>query len=435
MPALDPTRTVRDASPALRHTGRQLATRPVPLAPVGTSKEGIAPDPMTLATASRRALLALSLLPASASATGTADPEVDALAEMPIGYAALAIERAAGVDVAEAAGALDRVVESARSTLPAATAREALQAIADAARLACPQLVDDAGDGLISGALREGRCDCDILVVAYLTVADVLDLPLSAVFLPGHALVVWEQGPDRIYWETTVPAVQPAWYVEALVPAGAERAYLRRQTRRDLIGYFFQVRAGYRLGAGDAAGALADYGLASRLNPTSPLVAANRGRAHLLTGHYPEALADYEAALRLDPEAVDAVYGRGLALLALGRPADALGAFAEAVRLDGEAADVAHARGLAHAALGDPEAALEQYDAALRLDPSLALAYEARGAVLARLGEADRARQDYLAFLRLAPGTPHADAVPEVRARLEQLGPETAAAGLNPARR
>lgn len=378
---------------------------------------------MRLPYALRHVALTLSLVSVPVAAASAPEvPDIDALLRMPLGYAALTIEEAAGVEVDDAAAALDRVVGAVRPRLLSASPREALQTIAEAVPLACPSLVNGTGDSLISEALRTGGCDCDVLVVVYLTVADVLGLPLSAVFLPGHALVVWDDGRTRVYWETTAPEERPAWFVEALVPEGAEQTYLRAQSKREMIGYFHQVRASYRIEVGAPEAAFADYNLAARLNPTFPLTFSNRGRAYLLAGRYAPALVDFDRALRLDPTLGDALYGRGLALVALDRPVEALEVFGRVSVLEGPAADVLHAEGLAFAALGEDTEALERYDEAIALDPEAVLVYEARGALYERRGDTARARRDYLTFLHLAPGTPHAAAIPEVRERLDRLG-------------
>ena len=115
-----------------------------------------------------------------------------------------------------------------RSKLPSQPApRDAFRTIADAVRLVCTEFKNDAAGGLISGALAEGSCDCDILTVTYLTVGDALGLPLWGVFLPGHALVVWADEGTEVFWETTTAEERPRWFLEALVPEGAERAYLQ----------------------------------------------------------------------------------------------------------------------------------------------------------------------------------------------------------------
>lgn len=370
------------------------------------------------------ALMLLLFTPVATSAAWSAraapEPDVERLVQQPLGFAVLDLEAAAGVDVRPAAAALARVLAAARAEQPFESPRAALEAIARASTIACPRLVDDAGDGLISGALREGACDCDILVVLYLTVADLLGLPMTAVFMPDHVLVRWDDGSTPIYWETTIPEERPEWFLEALVPEGAERAYLQPQSRREMVGYALQVRANYRIGRGDTDASLDDYDLAVRLAPSLVVTRLNRARALVLDGQPARALTDYEHGLHLDPSHVDAVYGRALALLALGRPADALRALDPLASVP--EADVVHAQGLAYAGLGQDTRALDRFDAALALDPSFALAYLARGELHERRGDVDRARQDYADFVRLALGTAHAVSIPDVHRRLLRLG-------------
>lgn len=343
----------------------------------------------------------------------------------PLGFEALAVEREAGLDVSDAYARLTGVVAEARERLEGVTRpREALRRIADVAGRACPRLEAEVADGLYSGALALGVCDCDILTVTYLTIADDLGLPLSAVFTPGHVLVVWDDGSTRVYWETTTGEERPEWLLRTLVPSGAERAYLQPQTREQMMGYVYQVRAGYRFSQGDVDGARSDFAIAERLNPTFVVTFYNRARVRLLLGEYASARADLDRTLDLDPTHADALYSRALTLVALGHFRGALRDLDAVTRQAGPAADVAHVRGVALAGLGHDDRALASYAEALDLDPQMTFAYRARGELLASLGRADEARRDYEAFLRLTPATsPDVAAVREQIAALDAARP------------
>lgn len=368
------------------------------------------------------ALLALLVLAPSARGASVAGGAA-APAAAPLGFEALAVEEAAGIDVSEAHARLSRLVVTVRSRLSGSAAPlDALETIAEAVEAVCPQLIDESSGGLYSGALASGACDCDILTVTYLTIGETLGLPLSAVFLPNHVLVLWDDGREQVYWETTTAETRPRWFLETLVPEGAERAYLHPQSNDQMLGYFYQVRANYRFGRGDATGAFRDFAVAERLNPTFVLTFYNRGRAHLLQGDAELAHADYDRALGLDPTYADALYGRALAHVVLGRPEEALRDLDAVIAEAGESADVHHVRGLAFAALGRQADAIQSYGHALDLDPTFVLAYEERGGLHDRAGRRDLAVRDYMAFVRLAVGTEYEGTVPAVRERLEALG-------------
>ncbi|WP_412061829.1 tetratricopeptide repeat protein [Rubrivirga sp. IMCC45206] len=372
------------------------------------------------------ALASLHARPAHATPPDLLAPDTETLIQMPTGFAALAVEQEAGVDIAPAARALQRVLDAVDPPPPSAAPRDVLGAVAEAVSLACPELSTDLGSGLISAALARGRCDCDVLVTAYLTVADVFGWPLSAVFMPSHAMVLWDDGRQRVFWETTVPEERPEWLVASLVAGRGAQAALHPQTRREMVGYFVQLRASHFVDQGEMARGIADYDRAAALTPTLGLTFSNRGRAHLLTGDFRAALADFDRALALDPAFSDALYGRGLAQIALGRPADALASLAAVTALEGVVADVLHAEGLAYQALGQDAVALERFDASLRAAPNV-LVYEARGALHEQAGNLGAARDDYAACLRLATGPEHEALAREVRQRLARLTTEAPA--------
>jgi Tfp pilus assembly protein PilF len=344
------------------------------------------------------------------------------LRSLPLGLAALEVEAVTGTDTRPARAGLRRVVAEARRRVPdSREPRATLAALAEAAAVVCPTFEEGQAGTSYGDALRAGACDCDVLVLTYLTAADALDLPVTAVFLPGHVLLVWDDGRERVYWETTVPVERPAWFVDALVPEGAERAYLRPQSRTEMVGYLYLLRADARHAHGDLAGADADYDRALRMSPALVIAFHNRGRAHLLGGEPAAAFADFDRALALDPTYADARYGRGLALLLQDRPADALADFDRSLASEETAADVLHARGLALDVLGRSDEALHSFGAALDADPTFLVALLDRAALYERRGEADRARDDYLAFVEAASGTAYEATIPDAQRRLLRL--------------
>ena len=356
-------------------------------------------------------LASLGLVAASLAAPAAAAP-------LALGFEALESEAEIGLDVSGASDRLAGLIADLHGRLDVADGPHAtLSTIAEALREVCPVFVADAQGGLYGPALASGACDCDVLTVTYLTVGEAAGLPLRAVFLPGHVLVRWDAPEAPVYWETTTAQERPAWYLEALVPEGAERAYLQPQTREQMQAHLYQVRASYRHATGDASGALADWATAAHLNPTYLLTYLNRGRAHLLGGAPEAAAADFTRALRLDPTQADGLYGRATAHLALGRPEKAVPDLLALLERSGPAADALHALGVAYGAMGRDADALQAFANALAADPSFAYVYEARGDLYARAGHAAEAQRDYETYLRLAPAS---DAAP-VRTKLRAL--------------
>ena len=350
------------------------------------------------------------------------DPPLGRLLSLPPGYAALEVEAAVGVDTGPARSALDRVVDRARRDRRRwRTTEDALRSVAAATAGVCTRVQAGDADQLYSDALAAGVCDCDVLVVTYLTVADELDLPLQAAFLPGHVLVTWDDGAERRYWETTDGSARPAWSIEALVPEGADGAYLRPQSRAEILGHLVGVRATYRHHRGDWEGASADYDLAARLNPTYALTFSNRGRARLLAEAWDGAVDDFGRALALDPTLGDARYGRAVAHLGAGRPRAAVPDFDRVIRQEG-APDAYYGRGVARAALGDDEGAREDFAAALGGGDPHVLAHFQLGKLYERGGDVARARASYAAFLAAALGPGYDVETDEARRRLAHLG-------------
>lgn len=58
-------------------------------------------------------------------------------------------------------------------------------------------------ESAFSTCLRYGLFDCDINSLLYLSVAEHLQLPIYGLMLPNHMLVLWRDGTNQIYWETT----------------------------------------------------------------------------------------------------------------------------------------------------------------------------------------------------------------------------------------
>lgn len=123
---------------------------------------------------------------------------------------------------------------------------------------------------------------------------------------------------------------------------------------------------------GDLVGAIEDYDLAIRINPTQSEIYNNRGNARRDKGDLQGAMSDYN----------------------------------EAIRLNSNAALVFINRGIVHRIFGNLDSALADFTAAIALNPTdldLSEVFYNRGAVLQLRGQLDQAVADYRLAIRIKP--------------------------------
>ncbi|MGQ0635472.1 MAG: tetratricopeptide repeat protein [Planctomycetaceae bacterium] len=94
-----------------------------------------------------------------------------------------------------------------------------------------------------------------------------------------------------------------------------------------------RLRAQARLSLGNAAGSIADYTSALRLNPQDAGLYEERGFAQYFQRDYAAALADFSKVLQLDPNFVRIIPWQALALSRLGKTADVKAQFARVAEL------------------------------------------------------------------------------------------------------
>jgi regulator of sirC expression with transglutaminase-like and TPR domain len=166
-----------------------------------------------------------------------------------------------------------------------------------------PQLEDSTLAGsLPSRVLAERRGACVGLVLLYLALGDILELPLAPVFLPGHVMVRWRGGgqvrnieilrrgiarSDSFYRETFALDRRP-WY--ALSDARPDQA---------LAALVFNL-ANHHRSRGFLDAALEEYRLVEERLPGFPEALGNQGAAYLLAGDRPRAREKLNAALAGD---------------------------------------------------------------------------------------------------------------------------------------
>src|ERR1051326_9117513 len=128
----------------------------------------------------------------------------------------------------------------------------------------------------------------------------------------------------------------------------------------------WNMKAGFRFGAGDVDGAIAAYGEAIRVDPKGAVFYVERGTVWGSKREFARALADFDQAIKLDPN-------------------NANRAGATAWNLKGRIQSMQ----------GDVDGAIAAYEAAIRLDPKLGLAHQNRGDALKEKAEYARALESY----------------------------------------
>jgi len=146
-----------------------------------------------------------------------------------------------------------------------------------------------------------------------------------------------------------------------------------------------------KLETGKAAAAQVLFAKALKLNPGSPQVLANLGRALSALNRDDDAMASIDKALALAPDSFDAFNIRGNVLLKLNRAAEAVAAFERVLALEPRFFGARANLGNALAQLGRFEEALAHYDAVLAAHPSQPETLVNRGSALAGLGRLDEA--------------------------------------------
>ena len=414
----------------------------------------------------------LQAFPQPAADARSAVETTGSLAEKTLMHRALDLDREAGFDVpARLYQAVDKALAQAERVVAERTS-EAYRALSQrqAAKLLkkvdrtleglCPTRAK-ASDGLISTALREGACDCDVYVVFYLSLAERAGLPLQGVLAPRHMMLRWEGDQAAFFWETTSANAQDeAFYREWLQPtetAVAAGTYLRPLTRAEMSGYLYFLRGTRHLNAGQAEPARRDLehaldqypALLNAQHALGAAYAAQGNHAHAIrlftdvlgtdprfnkalyrragsyhrSAQYVQALADYDRYLALEGPDADALLGRGKALQAQG-PAfydDAMTAYNQALDLD-EWAGARVSRGALHLLQENYRRAIRDFSKAIKLHAAQHHAYLFRAYAYRLGGKHDHALADVRLFMKHAQesGT-FAGLMPSARELLAQL--------------
>ncbi|MGI9175572.1 MAG: tetratricopeptide repeat protein, partial [Rhodothermales bacterium] len=309
----------------------------------------------------------------------------DSSMEKTLMHRALDLEREAGFDVpARLYQAVDEALAQAERVLPERTsqayralgqrkAAKLLREVDRSLQALCPTRAN-ASDGLISTALREGACDCDIYVVFYLSLAERTGLPLQSVLAPRHMMLRWEGECAAFFWETTSAMTRDeAFYRDWLQPAEASVAggyYLRPLTGTEMTGYLYFLRGTRQHYLGQTEAARRDLEHALDLYPKLPNARHVLATAYAEQGNHAHAIRLFTEVLDMDPYFTKTLYRRASSYYVNRQYTQALADYDRYLALEGPDADALVGRGQALQAQGPTfyNAAMTAYNQALDLD-------------------------------------------------------------------
>jgi len=206
---------------------------------------------------------------------------------------------------------------------------------------AIDEILDDMGfrygmPDLFHDGLRSRKLDCFHYTITYISIGQVLDLPLYGVSAPEHAFVRWDDdgrhdpvNPDNpinrgdFNWEATDPLVfteaECDWDYNISPSSLINGVFLYNLTYDELISSAHNNIAIYYEINGDYDAALDHYDRALEMYPKDPLLYCNRGGWYYYEGDLVRALQDFSTAIWLDPNDAVAYYWRGLVLYDMGK--------------------------------------------------------------------------------------------------------------------
>ncbi len=229
---------------------------------------------------------------------------------------------------------------------------------------------------LLDRVLSGKRGNCLGLTAVYLAIADRLDLPFRAVYVPGHCFVRYEGNGARINVETGEKGIErkDEWYAGAFRLKGGS-PYLRSLGRKETIGLYLKSLGTASSRKGREEEALLWYREASRFYPGLPDLPYNAGVSYQRLGRNVEAIERYRAALALYADMAPARGNLAAALCACGRIEEGIREFRRSLEIDPTCAVSNAGLAKAYIASGDYRAAQCHCDQAMergcRFDPAL----------------------------------------------------------------
>ncbi len=159
---------------------------------------------------------------------------------------------------------------------------------------------------LLSAGIDSKKIDCDNYSALYISVAEVLRLPIVPVNAPNHSFVrlVFEDG-SYLNWEPLEGKPLPnEFYIQrfGIAKSSVERGvFLKSLNRTEFLGVQYNTLGSYLFSRKKFSDSIPYFSMAIRLNPLLSSAYHNRGSAYYATKRNDHALADLTKAADLDP--------------------------------------------------------------------------------------------------------------------------------------
>ncbi|MFH1050788.1 MAG: tetratricopeptide repeat protein [bacterium] len=249
-------------------------------------------------------------------------------------------------------------------------------------------------------AIQDKTLECDSYCFLYLSIAERLKLPLYIIIAPFHSIILWDDGDDKIYWETTIDAVLDINIYKNTLNIDeksiANGVYLKKLSTQEILGMIYNnigyTKANNKGGKNDV---LNTFNKGIIIYPKSAELFFNRGTFQIDIGNDESGIEDLKKAIELFPNYYDAYKNIGATLSNRGDNKDAILYYNKAVEIKSDFPEAYTERGLERCKLMNFQGGLEDFNKAIELDPSFALAYFYRGGMYYDLKDFQKACKDW----------------------------------------
>lgn len=189
---------------------------------------------------------------------------------------------------------------------------------------------------VLSSVIENRRGMCLSLSLLYLAVADETDLPLHGVSVPTHFFVRYQNGKDRLNYETLDrggTARSDSFYYKKFFVRKGEPFYMKNLTPKDALAVYLSQLAALYTRAGNPAGALELLEVAKKASPKDPEIRTNLGVVLWALDRKTEAIDAWRTAIVLDPYDDNAHFNLAAGLTEREEWLEAIYHFDEAMRL------------------------------------------------------------------------------------------------------
>ena len=250
--------------------------------------------------------------------------------------------------------------------------------------------------------------DCDELTLLYLAIGEILDLPISKVYVPYHSFIRWRfSDGSYLNWETTVAEARTDEdYISLLdIPSSAidTGAFLRSLGSNEILEGTYLGRGISWADRMELDKAIADFNKAIATIPNHDLAYYNRGKAYLDKGDFDRAITDFDRAISIYPSFCEAYCNRGLAHKNMGSYKLAISDCNKAIELNPREVSAYVTRGNTYNELGDYDRAIMDYTKTIAMMPNHTKAICNRGGAYAKKGDHDRAVKDFDKVITIDP--------------------------------